>query len=203
MSPCYFSGQAWRTLICYPLYRDIYDLAVSVCKEWNIPLPDHEEILRMIFKLMLARWHSQPITERPQSFSLSSQLSWKLPIMTIAMNAKVHRYDATLALIKVISDQMEFVTALFVPSPPCPNSSITVTVPGKSERSQELDIRCKILSNKIFQYFMNKRHFTCDHKTTLLRKMEVIMHERFPTRIFLDQFRVRNRPVLCPSQRPL
>ena len=23
------------------LYRDIYDLAVSVCKEWNIPLPDH------------------------------------------------------------------------------------------------------------------------------------------------------------------
>ena len=23
------------------LYRDIYDLAVSVCKEWNVPLPDH------------------------------------------------------------------------------------------------------------------------------------------------------------------
>ena len=63
-----------KTLICDPLYRDIYDLAVSVCKEWNLPLPDHEEIL-----------------------------SWKLPIMTIAMNAKVHRYDATLALIKVIS----------------------------------------------------------------------------------------------------
>ena len=67
-----------KSLICYPLYRDIYDLAVSVCKEWNLPLPDHEEIL-----------------------------SWKLPIMTIAMNAKVHRYDATLALIKVISSRFE------------------------------------------------------------------------------------------------
>ena len=35
---------------------------------------------------------------------------------------------------------------------------------------------------------MNKRHFTCDHKTTILRKMDVILHDRFPTRTFLDQY---------------
>ena len=77
--------------------------------------------------------------------------------MTIAMNAKVHRYDATLALIKVFLEYLK--KSLKIGDNNCP-----------------------------FKYFMNKRHFTCDHKTTLLRKMDVILHDRFPTRTFLDQY---------------
>ena len=44
------------------LYRDIYDLAVSVCKEWNVPFPDHGMDSRPeLYVLMILSHYLSPI----------------------------------------------------------------------------------------------------------------------------------------------